>query len=156
MAQRASPIFLKGYASPLCTSFPRCWSANRIARNARQHPLPLHASRDWPCRTVWRIDGTDVVAVYTAMRDAMEHAREGHGPVLLEMMVTRPPEPDAAHEPAPAHNANHPASQIDPLLRCQQILQEQGAWSDEWAEKLYRRISAEVEQAMQDALRDTL
>ncbi|HLG64531.1 MAG TPA: thiamine pyrophosphate-dependent dehydrogenase E1 component subunit alpha [Ktedonosporobacter sp.] len=103
-----------------------------------------------------RIDGTDVVAVYTAMRDAMEHAREGHGPVLLEMMVTRPPEPDAAHEPAPAHNANHPASQIDPLLRCQQILQEQGAWSDEWAEKLYRRISAEVEQAMQDALRDTL
>ena len=103
-----------------------------------------------------RIDGTDVVAVYTAMRDAMEHAREGHGPVLLEMMVTRPPEPDAEHEPSPVHDANHAASQMDPLLRCQYILQEQGAWDEEWAEKLYRRISAEVEQAMQDVLRDTL
>src|SRR5579885_2867229 len=34
-----------------------------------------------------RIDGTDVVAVYTAMRTAMQHAREGHGPVLLEMSI---------------------------------------------------------------------
>src|SRR5690349_21129612 len=30
-----------------------------------------------------RIDGTDVTAVYTAMQTAMQHAREGHGPVLL-------------------------------------------------------------------------
>src|SRR6266571_5547637 len=35
------------------------------------------------------IDGSDVLVVNTAMRDAMQHAREGHGPVLLEVCVTR-------------------------------------------------------------------
>jgi len=101
-----------------------------------------------------RIDGTDVVTVYTAMRDAMEHAREGHGPVLLEMMVTRPPEPEAEDLPLQVRDSGHAAHQTDPLLRCQQILREQGAWDDEWAEKLYQRISAEVKRAMQDALLD--
>lgn len=101
-----------------------------------------------------RIDGTDVVAVYSAMRNAMEHAREGHGPVLLEMMVTRPPEPDAEDLHLQIRDAGHAAHQTDPLLLCQQILREQGAWDDDWAEKLYQRISAEVERAMQDALRD--
>jgi len=104
-----------------------------------------------------RIDGNDVVAVYNAMRDAMKHAREGHGPVLLEMMVTRTPELHAEHEPSPIHNVdNDAAQQKDPLLRCQQILQGQGAWDDEWAEKLYQRIAVEVERTMQDALRDML
>lgn len=103
-----------------------------------------------------RIDGTDVVAVYNAMRDAMKHAREGHGPVLLEMIVTRPSELDAEYLPLPAHDVANAAQQSDPLLRCQQILQGQGAWDNEWAEKLYQRTAVEVERAMQDALRDTL
>lgn len=96
-----------------------------------------------------RIDGTDVVAVYTAMRTAMQHAREGHGPVLLEMSITRS---------APGSNAyisDNTTSGNDPLSRCRQLLLEQGVWDDEWATQLYTRISTEVERAMQDALRDT-
>lgn len=107
-----------------------------------------------------RIDGADVVAVYTAMQEAMQHAREGHGPILLELVVTRPSESDTddiLEEEAsilPTYHRVYP-TEADPLLRCQHILQAQGAWDDAWADKLYRRIRAEVERAMQDALRDT-
>lgn len=96
-----------------------------------------------------RIDGTDVVAVYTAMRTAMQHAREGHGPVLLEMSITR------SAPGSNAHTSDDTTGGNDPLSRCRQLLLEQGVWDDEWATQLYTRISTEVERAMQDALRDT-
>jgi 2-oxoisovalerate dehydrogenase E1 component alpha subunit len=84
------------------------------------------------------IDGSDVAVVYTAMKDAMQYAHEGHGPVLLEMKVTR----FTSRE------------QEDPLLRCQRLIEEQGIWDERWAAELQARLSTEVEQAMQDALRD--
>ncbi len=87
------------------------------------------------------IDGSDVLVVNTAMRDAMQHAREGHGPVLLEGCVTR-------------SMAQDYQEQGDPLLRCQQLMEAQGIWNEQWAAELQVRLSKEVEQAMQDALRD--
>ncbi len=84
------------------------------------------------------IDGSDVAVVYTAMQDAMQYAREGHGPVLLEMKVTR----------------LISREQGDPLLRCQRLMEEHGIWDEGWAAELQERLRTEVEQAMQDALRD--
>lgn len=91
------------------------------------------------------IDGTDIIAVYAAMRAAMQHAREGQGPVLLEMNVSRS---------APGAFYSDVESQDDPLLRCQRYLQEYGIWDAQWAEQLNERLRNEVEQALQDALRD--
>lgn len=93
-----------------------------------------------------RIDGSDVISVYEAMRAAIQHTRVGHGPVLLEIQVCRKSE-------------NEPASlvqdiQYDPLLRCQRYLEERGIWDEKWAAQLRERIVSEVEQAVQDALRD--
>ncbi len=82
------------------------------------------------------------------MQTALQHARDAYGPVLLEMRVKRytPGQPGIGEE----------GFRNDPLLRCQQLLKEQGMWDEEWAEQLYERVKAEVEQAMQDALRDVL
>ena len=92
-----------------------------------------------------RVDGGDVIAVYQAMQQAMQHAREGHGPVRLDLCVIRlQPPPDG--EKTSAEN--------DPLLRCQHILEQRGDWDEAWADQLSRRIKAEIEQAMQDAMRD--
>jgi 2-oxoisovalerate dehydrogenase E1 component alpha subunit len=106
------------------------------------------------------IDGADILAVYTAMRAAMQQAREGHGPVLLEMHITRPlPHLNEQHAGEDGENADRLSKNTDessdPLLRCQQILQEQGAWDNTWATQLHARVMADVEQAMQDAMRDT-
>lgn len=103
-----------------------------------------------------RIDGADIVAVYSATRTAMHQAREGHGPILLEMYVTRSTPPPSTRRAAEAINeTSHSIGLHDPLVRCQHYLQECGAWDEEWAAQLSTRISTEVERAMHDALRDT-
>ncbi len=99
--------------------------------------LPLNI--DYHC-----IDGSDVIAVYTAMCAAMHHTREGFGPVLLELQVWSASEPYSSDQ----------SHQHDPLLRCQRYLEEQDAWDEAWAIRLRERIVREVEQAVQDALRD--
>src|SRR5262249_12926257 len=93
-----------------------------------------------------RIDGSDIVAVYSAMRTAMQQARTGHGPTLLEMHVTRSlPDLRLHTNDEACVGVASPASEDeweDPLVRCQHYLQEQGAWDDAWATQLSTRISA--------------
>lgn len=87
-----------------------------------------------------RIDGTDVVTVHQHMQAAMQQAREQHQPILLEMSVSRPGLDNILA--------------LDPLLRCQQLLQEQNAWDQQWADQLHERLTAEIAQALHDALND--
>src|SRR5579859_2818740 len=106
------------------------------------------------------LDGADVLAVTTTMRAAMQHARQGHGPVLLEMHVTRPlltlnDQDDRGHSESVAPSMSDILQSKDPLVCCQQLLQEQGAWDEDWSAQLHARITIEVEQALQDAMRDT-
>lgn len=98
------------------------------------------------------LDGSDVASVYTSMQAAMRHAREGYGPVLLEMHLARPLQ-NSRQQPASASPSLEAAS-IDPLIRCQHILEEAGAWDEQWVSQLRTRLTTEVEQALQDALRD--
>jgi TPP-dependent pyruvate/acetoin dehydrogenase alpha subunit len=82
--------------------------------------------------------GADVTQVYTIMQQAMQKVRTGQGPVLLEILV-------------------HPSSfqPQDPLLHLTENMRIQGIWNEEWAAQLHFRLQIEVEQAIQDALRDT-
>ena len=89
------------------------------------------------------IDGSDVVAIYLATQAALQHAREGLGPVLLELNI---------HPQSPGDLFSGEQIQDDPLIRCQQYLEKCGAWDNEWAAHLSERLNNDVEQALQDAL----
>jgi 2-oxoisovalerate dehydrogenase E1 component subunit alpha len=91
------------------------------------------------------VDGCDVVAVHTAMRAAMQHARAGQGPVLLTMSVYR--------MQAAADSSAEDCCR-DPLYCCQAYLQERGWWDEVRVAQLHARLTAEVEQAMHHALGD--
>ncbi len=91
------------------------------------------------------IEGIDVLSVYETMQHAIHSAREGHGPVLLEVFVS----------PASFPLQHWDEDAQDPLVHCKHMLQEQGAWDEEWSTQLHMRLLTEVEQAMHDALRDT-
>ncbi len=95
------------------------------------------------------IDGTDAMAAYIATQEAMQHARDAHGPVLLEMCVKR-----TLPGGFSVSLFEEEEAKSDPLLRCQQLLKERGLWDEEWAAQSYEHTKAEVEQAIQDALRD--
>lgn len=96
------------------------------------------------------IDGVDVVEVHNAVREAMLYARNGFGPVLLEMRIVR--SKPGRHEILPSEET----ISTDPLLRCQTWMEDQGLWDEEWATELYEHTVREVEQAMGDAVRDVL
>ena len=95
------------------------------------------------------LDGSNIATVYTTMQAAMQEARDGYGPILLEMHLARPGSSQQG-----AEETSSEANDSDPLLCCQHLLEEVGAWDEQWAEQLYERTVQEVEQAMQDALRD--
>jgi 2-oxoisovalerate dehydrogenase E1 component alpha subunit len=116
--------------------------------------------------TYQQVDGTDVVTVYHSMCIAMQHAREGRGPVLLEMHVVR--SLPNLHLPVYQETeSKRPfifdgaldyknGNMSDPLVRCQHYLQAHDIWDDDWADQLYIRISAEIECAWRDVLHDIL
>lgn len=104
------------------------------------------------------IDGSDVATVYAAIYSAMQHARQGQGPTLIEMHVTRLTPDSSMHsaqEESPSNQCNTRECH-DPLVRCEHYLRAQGAWDEQWARQLHTRLSSEVNAALQDALRDTL
>ena len=113
-----------------------------------------------------QVDGTDVVTVYQSMQAAMQHAREGHGPILLEMHVIR--SLPSLHIPAFQEVESRRSFVFDdlpdykngdisdPLVRCQHYLQAHGVWDDNWANQLCARISTEIECAWHDVLHDIL
>jgi 2-oxoisovalerate dehydrogenase E1 component alpha subunit len=94
------------------------------------------------------VNGADVMAVSIAMQEAMRHARDGHGPVLLEMRVRR------SLAGQTEELLDEEKVKRDPLLHCERLLRERCAWDEEWAAQLYEHTRAEVEQAMEDAVRD--
>jgi 2-oxoisovalerate dehydrogenase E1 component alpha subunit len=165
---RKAPVVTVDYCSDGATTEADFYEAIRFAAH---HQLPVVFVCEQDCThneatafsaphgaiqpgslTYQRIDGGDVIAVYQAMQRAMQHAREGHGPVLLDLRIIRL-QPPLEHETASVQS-KHSSDVNDPLLRCQHMLQQRGDWDEEWADLLSRRIYAEIEHAMQDAMRD--
>jgi 2-oxoisovalerate dehydrogenase E1 component alpha subunit len=107
-----------------------------------------------------QVDGTDILAVYSAMSSAMQHAREGRGPVLLEMHVVRKRAdlylPQAREFVWSGGDLllGRNGDLSDPLVRCQRHLQAADVWDNEWAQHLVERLSVEVECAWRDVLHD--
>jgi pyruvate dehydrogenase E1 component alpha subunit len=95
------------------------------------------------------VDGNDVFAVHAAARRAMEHARSGQGPYLLECKTFRMTG-HSAHDPAdyvPKHLWDEWAPR-DPILRLENLMLEKG-WADRAELEAAR---AEVRQEVDEAV----
>jgi pyruvate dehydrogenase E1 component alpha subunit len=81
------------------------------------------------------VDGSDALAVHDATREALEHARAGRGPILIDAVLPQP--------------ASWPAR--DPLVVCEQRLRATGTVDDDYfaettdtADALADRMRADV------------
>ena len=95
------------------------------------------------------VDGTDVLAVYRETKRAIEKAREGGGPTLVECLTLRM-EGHAVHDDAfyvPKEMFEQWARQ-DPLERFRTWLRENGELTDEEEDG----INASVKRILNDAL----
>jgi pyruvate dehydrogenase E1 component alpha subunit len=96
-----------------------------------------------------RVDGADVLEVYRAAREAVERARGGGGPTLIESVSLRW-RGHAGHDPAkyvPAELLEHYMGTKDPVLNFERHLRELRIVDD----AAVAEIQAAVEQLFEDA-----
>jgi TPP-dependent pyruvate/acetoin dehydrogenase alpha subunit len=95
------------------------------------------------------VDGTDVLAVYREARTAIERARAGGGPAVLELMTMRM-EGHAVHDDAayvPRELVARWAEQ-DPVRRFERWMRTHAALADEELDALEHAVEAEIAAAV--------
>ncbi|MBM7554295.1 pyruvate dehydrogenase (acetyl-transferring) E1 component subunit alpha [Thalassobacillus pellis] len=103
-----------------------------------------------------RIDGNDVFAVYFETLKALEKARNGEGPTLIEAVTWRYGAHTTADDPAKYRNQEESEirrTQTDPLTRLERFLKNKG-WFNEteavnWQEEASKEVDAAVEEMEQ-------
>ena len=95
-----------------------------------------------------QVDGNDVLAVYAATHEALERARTGGGPTLIEAVTYRMGNHTTADEASRYRKGDDLASwkERDPIARLGKLLRTRGLWDDVREEKLQERATGEVEQ----------
>lgn len=95
------------------------------------------------------VDGNDVIAVYTAAREAIERARSGEGPTLLECKTYRwygHSEIDPAKYREPSEVAYWKAR--DPIPAMERRLESAQLWTEQWKKELEAEFSREIDEAI--------
>jgi 2-oxoisovalerate dehydrogenase E1 component alpha subunit len=116
--------------------------AGSIAKRAEGYGFPGH-----------EVDGNDVLAVYETAREAVERARRGDGPTLIEAKTYRM----TAHSSDDDDRRYREREEIeewrlkDPIVRFEKYLQENGLLDEEEKEEMSARIKAEVAEASEYA-----
>jgi len=116
--------------------------AGSIARRAEGYGFPGH-----------EVDGNDVLAVYEAAKEAVERARRGDGPTLIEAKTYR----ITAHSSDDDDRRYREREEIeewrlkDPIIRFEKYLFDNGLLDEEGKEAMDREIKAEVAEASEYA-----
>ncbi len=99
------------------------------------------------------VDGMDVLASYYVARDAIQRARDGFGPALIEFLVYR----YGGHSSADDDARYRPRQEValwrgrDPISRFRTFLDKRSLWSDE----LEAQAQAEFTEALTRAIKES-
>lgn len=98
-----------------------------------------------------RVDGNDVLACYSGMRDAVAYARSGKGPIFLEALTYRVSAHSSSDDPSRYRDEAVTMkwrSERDPLLRYQKMLRDSGRLTQAADTALAESVEAEVRAAI--------
>jgi 2-oxoisovalerate dehydrogenase E1 component alpha subunit len=99
------------------------------------------------------VDGNDVLAVYEVAKEAVERARRGEGPTLIEAKTYRM----TAHSSDDDDRRYRERSEVeewrkkDPIVRFKQYLEEAGVLDEEKDREINEEVQAEVDEATEYA-----
>ena len=100
-----------------------------------------------------RVDGNDIFAVYFQTKEALERARKGEGPTLIEAVTWRYGAHTTADDPTKYRNQSK-SDEIrqtrDPLMRLERYMKNEGIWDEGWTTQIQNQITEEVEQAIRE------
>ncbi len=100
-----------------------------------------------------RVDGNDVLAVYTATQEAIERARKGEGPTLVECLTYRFTPHTTADDPKRYRSDDESKKwhQREPLLRFAKYLAAKGIMNEEQRIQIDAELDAEIKAAVAKA-----
>jgi 2-oxoisovalerate dehydrogenase E1 component alpha subunit len=100
-----------------------------------------------------RIDGNDLVAVWTATRRARQRAAAGEGPTLLELVTYRMEGHSTSDDPRAYRPAEvvEPWKRKDPILRVQKLLLARGLLDQAGEALLREEVRLELQVALKEA-----
>ncbi|MCA1319556.1 pyruvate dehydrogenase (acetyl-transferring) E1 component subunit alpha [Bacillus tianshenii] len=111
-----------------------------IAQKALAYDMPGH-----------RIDGNDIFAVYFLTQEALERARNGEGPTLIEAVTWRYGAHTTADDPTKYRNqeeSEERREKKDPILRLERFMKNKGWFDEEAKSKWLAQVSEEIDSAI--------
>jgi len=101
-----------------------------------------------------QVDGNDVFAVREVVGDALETARRGGGPCLIEAITYRLSDHTTADDASRYRSAQEvkEAWAVEPLIRIREYLKRAGVWSEAGERALLEECTREIEAAVSDYL----
>ncbi len=100
-----------------------------------------------------RVDGNDILAVYRVCLEAVERARKGDGPTLVETVTYRMAShssSDDASRYRDQKEVDHWAKR-DPVLRFQRYLKLKGLWDKDLEKEMYDEAKSVIKEAVKQA-----
>lgn len=100
-----------------------------------------------------RVDGNDVLSVYTATQEAIERARKGEGPTLIECLTYRFTPHTTADDPKRYRSDDESQKwhKREPLLRFAKYLAAKGIMNEEQKVAIDQELDAEIKAAVAKA-----
>lgn len=100
-----------------------------------------------------QVDGNDLFAVIAATKEAVDKARSGGGPRLIEGVTFRFGPHTTADDPTKYRTDEEIErwKPLDPLLRLRFYLKGKGLWSEEVEKRMSEEAQKEIDQAVKDA-----
>ena len=100
-----------------------------------------------------QVDGNDLFAVITATREAVDKARSGGGPTLIEAVTFRFGPHTTADDPTKYRTDEEIErwKPFDPMIRLRSYLKAKGLWSEEVETRMTEDAQKEIDQAVKDA-----
>jgi pyruvate dehydrogenase E1 component alpha subunit len=100
-----------------------------------------------------QVDGNDLFAVITATKEAVDKARSGGGPTLIEGVTFRFGPHTTADDPT-KYRDNEEIERwkpLDPMVRLRFYLKGKGLWSEEVENRMTEDAQKEIDQVVKDA-----
>lgn len=100
-----------------------------------------------------RVDGNDVIAVYTATKEAAQRARSGQGPTFLELLTYRAGAHSSSDDPTRYRSKEETEKwkAMDPIDRMRVKLQQWGLWSESYEQDVWDTARNQINQAITEA-----
>jgi pyruvate dehydrogenase E1 component alpha subunit len=97
-----------------------------------------------------RVDGNDLLAVWSAASEAIERARAGEGPTLIEALTYRVQGHSSSDDPSVYRDPKEPEvwEKKDPIARLRAYMRSRSLWTEAWEKELSERYNQEITDAL--------